>query len=501
MVDAQASQVDVGTLAPQQAGEQTPSEENIAGNLASYRTGIAVRVSRIKITDAVLKTIGLDELTPKNQEEARAMQEGRKPRRLSRDIKAKLLAQSRVAVTDFFANSTEPLDIEEGTNEASPADAKFNIRLLRITQGKRAGMVLGTQSEGDRKSLFVTDIASAGRRIDHIDDGHKKEIEELRKIEEALDKMTNRLYKGDLEAIRASGELEAMQREITGIVDGLRFTRNTHKREILKRISRCLTFNDVKGRLNPPSRLAIWNTTQKFIAKRISDIEGISEYLEEDRGVVDSCMRAEASRLNSFHVTVNENAGRLKILDVNTPLEEANVVVITTNLRALISSCETFKLEPYKSFAEKIIAEINTIIEILNSPKHNEKTEREKAKNAFMRIYSMSKLLHIEHELIALRNKWFVPELPRQNIYAKGLMQELAELRRNFMSISAAQATRTKDLSPIYGEIYKLLHTLIAMLGKNLGKGKTPNDRVEAVKTAERMLKEFSVAKLLTKNP
>lgn len=69
------------------------------------------------------------------------------------------------------------------------------------------------------------------------------------------------------------------------------------------------------------------------------------------------------------------------------------------------------------------------------------------------------------------------------------------------MKISTAQATRTKDLSPIYGEIYKLLHTVIAMLGKNFGKGKAAGDRVEAVKAVERMLKEFSVAKLLTKTP
>jgi len=467
--------------------------------MAEVQTPMEERVSRMKITDTTLAAIGLEELTPKNIEARLAEAEGRKPRRISKEVRAKLLAESKTAVVDFFINSTEPLEAVQESEESIPGRQQIHSRLLRVTKGKKAGLVLGTQSEGDRKSLFATDIASAGRRIDHIDDGHKKEIEQLKKIEAKLAGMTDKLYKGDLEAIKSSGELDAMQAEITGIVDGLRFTRNTHKREILKRISRCLTFNDVKGRLNPPSRLAIWNTTQKFIAKRISDIEGISGYLEEDRGVVDSCMRAEASRLNSFHKKVNNNVGRLKILDVNTPLEKADVVVITTNLRTLISSCETFKLEPYKSFAAKIIAEINTIIEILNSPNHNEKTEREKAKNAFMRIYSMSKLLNIEDELIAVRNKWFTPDRPKERVYAKGLMEELAEIRSRFMTISAAQATRTQDLSPIYGEVYKLLHTLIAMLGKNFGKGKTPNDRVEAVKTVERMLKEFSVAKLLTK--
>ncbi|MDP2643249.1 MAG: hypothetical protein Q8P62_05395 [Candidatus Peregrinibacteria bacterium] len=465
--------------------------------MAESQTLAEERVSRIKITDKVLSNIGLGELIPRSIEARLAEQEGRKPRRISKEIRAKLLAESKTAVVDFFANSTEPLDATLEPAEEIPGRPQINSRLLRVTQGPKAGMVLGTQSEGGQKSLFVTDIASAGRRIDHIDDGHKKEIEQLKKIEARLAEMTNRLYKGDLEAIKSSGELDSMQTEIAGIVEGLKFTRNGQKLEILKRISRCVTFSDSKGRLNPPSKLAIWNTTQKFIAKRISDIEGISGYLEEDRGVVDSSMRVEASRLNSFHATVNENEGRLRILDVNTPLEEANIVGITTNLRALIASCESFKLEPYKTFAAKIIAEISAIIEILNLPNHNEQTEREKAKNAFMRIYSMSKLLNIENELIAVRNKWFMTDRPKECIYAKGLMEELAEIRRNFMTISAAQATRTKDLSPIYGEIYKLLHTVITMLGKNFGKGKTPEDRVEAVKTVERMLKEFSVAKLL----
>lgn len=469
--------------------------------MAEAQTATEERVSRMKITDTTLTAIGLDDLTPKSIEARLAQEEGRKPRRISRDVRAKLLAQSKAAVVDFFTNSTEPLEVAPEHAEEIPGRPQLHSRLLRVIKGPKAGLVLGTQSEGDQKSLFVTDIASAGRRIDHIDDGHKKEIEKLRMIEKALDDMTNEIYGGDLKAIKASGRLEEIQAQIATIVAGLKFTRNAHKREILKRISRCLTFNDVKGRLNPPSRLAIWNTTQKFIAKRISDIEGISEYLEEDRGVVDSCMRVEASRLNGFYATVNENEGRLRILDVATPLEEAQVVKITTNLRALIASCETFKLEPYKSFAAKIIAEINAIIEILDSPNHNEKTEREKAKNAFMRIYSMSKLLHIEDELIAVRNKWFAPDRPKERVYAKGLMEELAEIRTRFETISSAQATRTKDLSPIYGEVYTLLNTVIAMLGKNFAKGKAANDRVEAVKAVERMLKEFSVAKLLTKTP
>ncbi|PJC38810.1 hypothetical protein CO044_03040, partial [Candidatus Peregrinibacteria bacterium CG_4_9_14_0_2_um_filter_38_9] len=258
--------------------------------MAEAQSSAEDRVSGMKITDTVLQNIGLQDLTPKNVEARLAEQEGRKPRRISKEVRARLLAESKTAVVDFFTNSTEPLNTAPEPADEIPERPQIHSRLLRVTKGPKAGLVVGTQSEGPKKTLFVTDIASAGRRIDHIDDGHKKEIEQLKKIEAKLAEMTAKLYKGDLEAIRSSGELESMQAEIVGIVESLKFTRNDQKREILKRVSRCVTFADSKGRFNPPSKLAIWNTTQSFIAKRIRNIGGISDYLKEDRGAIDSCM-------------------------------------------------------------------------------------------------------------------------------------------------------------------------------------------------------------------
>lgn len=452
-----------------------------------------------KITATVLKDMGLDELIPKNLEAHLAEQQGRKKRRLTKQVKTELLTESIGYVKHFFGNCIEPLTL--GHEDRRPESKQVYFRLFRITQGPNAGMILGTQVEGDKKILFLTDIASAGRRIDHIsDDKYTKEITKLKKIEGTLADMSKKIDEGSWEEIKSSGELERMQAKIAAIVDSLKFVRNDQKREILERVARCVSFKDSKGRLNPGSKMAIWNTTQRFIGERIGEIERISGYLAKDRVRVTSYMRGEAERLNGFYTTVNENTRRLRIIDVNAPLDEAAVAKITTNLRALISSCEDFKFEPYMTLAARMILEINSIIEILNSPDHDEKAKREKARYSFIRIYSIAKLLNIEDELITVRNEWLSPNYNPEHLYAKGLMDRLKGIRNRFMEKGVAQDVVMKDLSPIYGEIYKFLSGAISTLGQGMSKGKTEKDRVEAVKAVDKMLKEFSVAKLL-KNP
>lgn len=453
-----------------------------------------------KITDTVLKDMGLDELVPKNLEAHMAEQEGRKKRRLSKKVKTELLAESIGYVKHFFANCMEPLTLEHEDYRSRADQAYF--RLFRITEGPSVGMILGTQIEGDKKVLFLTDIASAGRRIDHIvDDGkYGKEIAKLKKIEATLANMTRKIDESSWEEIKTSGELERMQAKIAGIVDSLKFVKNDQKQEILSRVSRCVSFKDSRGRLNPSSRMAIWNTTQRFIGARISEIEGISGYLTKDRVRVTSHMREEAERLQGFYETVNENAGKLRILDVSGPLDETTIQRITTNLQALMASCEDFKFEPYMSLAKRMISEINAIIQILNSTDHDDQKKREEARYSFIRIYSIAKLLNIENELIAVRNDWLSPNYDPEKIYAKGLMDRFKGIRERFMEKKVAKDVDMKDLSSIYGEVYKFLNGAISALARGLGKGKTEGDRVEAVKAVDKMLKEFSVAKLL-KNP
>jgi Ni,Fe-hydrogenase III component G len=449
-----------------------------------------------KITETVLKDMGLDELVPKNLEAHSAEEQGRKKRRLSPQVKTELLAESIGYVKHFFANCMEPLAI--GNEDSRSRTDKAYFRLFRITEGPNVGMILGTQAEGDKKTLFLTDLASAGRRLDHIvDDSYGKEIAKLKKIEITLEEMTRKIETGDWEEIKSSGELERMQAKIAVMVDGLKFVRNDQKQEILFRVTRCVSFKDSKDRLNPSSRMAIWNSTQRFISERIGEIEGISGYLAKDRVRVTSHMREEAERLNGFYSTVNENTDRLKILDVNVPLDETAVARITTNLQSLIASCEAFKFEPYLSLAAKMIAEINAIIEILNSPDHDEKTKREQARYSFVKIYSIAKLLNVEDELISTRDEWLRPGYNPEHVYSKGLMERLLGIRERFMSKKVAQDVEMKDLSPIYGEIYKFLGQAITSLGQALGRGKTSKDRIEAVKAVDKMLKDFSVAKLL----
>ena|GEM_PF-1774352 len=463
-----------------------------------------------KITETTLRDMGLDELIPKNLEahlvaQQRAREDHlperrkRKNRRLTKAVKTELMTEAIGYVKHFFANCMEPLTLEH--EDERPRAKQVYFRLFRITEGPNAGMVLGTQVEGDKKVLFLTDIASAGRRIDHIsDDRYGKEITKLKSIEAILGSMSQRVETEDWQEIKASGEMERMQAKVSGIVDTLKFVRNDQKQEILRRVARCVTFRDSKGRLNPRAKMAIWESTRKFVGERIGEIEGISGYLAKDRVRVTAQMREEAERLNGFYRTVNENTGRLKLVEVGASLDEAAVGRITTNLRALISSCEDFKFEPYMTLAARMIMEINSIIEILNSTDKNDKDKRQEARNSFLRIYSIAKLLNVEDELIVARDEWLRPGYKPENIYAKGLKERLETIRDNFRAKRVAGSIDMKDLSPIYGEIYRFLNEAISALGQSLGRGKTEKDRVAAVKAVDKMLKEFSVAQLL-RNP
>ncbi|MCK9186835.1 hypothetical protein M0P48_05395 [Candidatus Gracilibacteria bacterium] len=405
------------------------------------------------------------------------------------DVTARILGETETSIRDFLINFTEPV----------LTGAQRSSRVLRVTQGSNTGMVLVSRSDGDEKTLSLMDIASAGRRIDHItDETYPEEIKKLEQIEEKLQKMTTRIYdERAWKAIKSTGELELFQAEIVEMVNKLRFVRVKEKLEILDRLNRCVTFQDSQGRYNPPTRLAIWTSTYRFIQSRKINIERISGHLAKDRVSVTAKMQEEAKRLNWFYSVVTEKAGELKILDVNEPLDDVLTIKIATNLRALISSCEGFKFEPYISFAKKIIAETRAIIEILNSPNHNEKEQREKAKQSFVKIYSMAKLLNIEDELIAARTDTFDSGKKPEKIFTLGLLRRLVDIKERFSQKRLDESVEVKDLNPIYGEIFKFLNTIISNLRQDLGKCRNEEDRVFALKKVEKTLKDFSVAKLL----
>jgi len=464
-----------------------------------------------KITESALIAMGLDELLPKNLETHLVNQRRKfedhlpkskksRNRRMTPAVKAELMTEAIGYVKHFFANCIEPLTLEH--EDARPRARQVYFRLFRITEGPNAGMILGTQVEGDKKILFLTDIASAARRIDHIsDDRYGAEIEKLKNVEAILKEMSRKLDTEDWDEIKSSGDLEKMKTKIVAIVEKLKFVKNENKQEILRRVERCTTFRDVKGRLNPTSRRAIWESAIRFIGERIGEIEGISGYLGKDRVRVMAHIREEAERLQGFYRQVEEHAGKLKIVDLKKPLDETAVTRMVTNLRALIASCEDFKFEPYISLAARMISEINVLIGLLNSEDRNDPQKREEERYSFVRIYSIAKLLNLEDELITVRDEWFYPGYSSpERIYAKGLMDRLKGVRERFQGKRVAVDTEMKDLSPIYGEIYRFLNEVISELGQGIARGKTEKDRIDAVKKVGAMLKEFSVAELL-RNP
>ena len=239
-----------------------------------------------KITNTMLRNLGLEEFIPKD-------------RTLSPADRIKRRAEAIPQIKAFFASDIEPI-LYSHESKRHPSQQSF-FRLFRVRNGSNRGLVFGTQHNNHQKIPFLTDLHGAVRRIDHIESSYGKEMTDLKEIQRILEDVSTRVLSNWKEV--KENELDGICKNLVDIVSGLKFVQNAKKQKIRDQIERCLTFKDCTGRINPYSRLAILSTVRKFIDSRIAETGRIMSPLVEDRMRVLSVIHGQSGALDGFKLS------------------------------------------------------------------------------------------------------------------------------------------------------------------------------------------------------
>lgn len=433
-----------------------------------------------RISDTMLRDFGLLEYIPTGK-------------KLSPPDRMRMRASAIPAVKQFLVQGIEPLFYRHEELQ-KPEDQKY-FRLFRITQGKNEGLILGIRdNEGEKP--FLTNLHSAFRRVDHIEESYTREMDKLNRIQQILTNISERVMSGWHE-IKGTKEFERMKQELCEIVESLQFVKNKHKLKIKTSVARCLTFKDKRSRLNPSSRLAILAPVNKFISQRIDETGRILGYLIKDKVRVGSIIMEQANVLADFHHDVEQHKDRLILLKPSKTIDSAAGQKIVTNLTAIKTQCQSFEFEPYLSLAKYVIEEIDAITSVLNSDQPNDQTAREGAKKSFIMIYIVSKLLKLEIDLAGLRDEFFAPGQKLENVYVKSLIERVKAIHEEFLAKKIAPEMRIREFGKIFGQVYELLGEIKKNAQQSLKRGAPKEQRVEALEQINKRLKAFNPYKKL----
>ena len=412
------------------------------------QTGVGadeVIISPSMITNATLKNLGLEEFIP--------------PRGSRKEEKVEARGRAIPDIKRIMSEDLEPfvLNYDAGLKHNSP----HSFRLFRIATGPNQGLVIGTQTEG-RKRIFRTDIFSAYRRIDHIFADYECENAELESIKTFL-KTTIRSVQTKWRHLKESDRLQKIIDEAMGFVKNLELVRDEDKVEIHDRLAKCNKFKDSSGKPNPGAQLGIWSPVLTFIANRQKKIHNTKRHLSEDQGLIWNKIQSDLTRLERFCYEVRKYADELKILQIDKPIDEKNRAKIIANLQDIREQSSNFEFQPYLKIGTIITDEIDKIIEILNNDP-NKQQSRATARQSFIRVFSLAKVVQVQKEIANLRHRAFGPRQDMQYISVKAVMDELGEIRDNFFNRQIAKETNLNDKE--MDELYKTIHTRIGQIIK-----------------------------------
>ena len=429
-----------------------------------------------KITDTLLENLGLDEHVLKGNGV-----------RLPGSAKMVLRALAIPKIKEFFKTSLRPLFLDP---EKLHSIGKQNyFRLCRISEGENKGLVLGTEQKNGNKRLFKTDLNGAARRIAHIHEGYKQEIEQLQEVIDEFNQALRLANKWP--EMKDSDDVQELLKRISSIADRLKNVQNIHKKDIFERFDRITSFEDKKGRQNPSSRLAILSPAVDSVGKRLYEISVISGYLASDYTRILSYLKGLTNGIARFKQTVDDKSEKLRILDVHTPIEDEDRKRIAANIKILIALLEEVKFQPYMLMAETMKEELIGILPILENG--NEDLEaREEAKKAFIRVYSLAKMVEAERMLIDIREEFFKPGYKPESIYRKNLKARIENIEKMFKE-KISSDTKLDRYRDIYGATYKFLGKLRGLVCTTFNPHLSQEDINERLIEIDKRLKEFSL--------
>jgi hypothetical protein len=421
-----------------------------------------------RVTNTVLKNLGLEEHLP------------RKRAKMSEKLEAR-----KAAIPEIKEMLSGLVPIRVPGERGARDDKAF--RAMRIGKGQNEGYVMGTQTIRGEKILFKTDIYSAGRRLAHIDKSYRAEIDKLMSIARALETLKDNIsyFKNPERA----EDVKKIFEMISELVDSLEFVHDESKLELKETLSGLTGVEDSRGRVNIPSKRARINGAENRLGKRIKSIRRISSYLQQDDRTLQAALEREEAPIRDFQEKVEKYHDRLSILG-KKPLENGEKVKVVSNLNALKSECAKMQFEPNLSFGRKFVDQIDKILAAI------EGGDQTLAAREFVELYAIVKLKSAHSEV--------------QKIYRRiSLSGEVEDPKKIFDELQKIQDTlKVKGVAPqipagdervngeytkldlAYGQVYWMLNSLKKKLKTILPEEKTPSPKDEEKPSMRASLKK-----------
>jgi hypothetical protein len=462
------------------------------------------------ITDTLLKNLGLEKFQP--------------PKGAHPDERMDCHAQAIPAIKEMLA-SLRPLDAADG----KPLRKVGRFRLMRIGDGRYEGYIFGTQSEDGHGHFFRTDLMGAYRRITHIRQSYEDESAELNKILFEIRNISREISTRWAQ-IRDTDELAQFRAKLLQIVDGMRYVRDRYKVGIRKLIEANLTFKtartlkekigtDESGLatvkrpakttevFNPGAVNAGFTRVGRYAAIRREHAAAVMSELQRDQLKLRDLIAAHELPFDRFYQTVNVKHRKFVILREDRRLTPAVKKKIVRNLCSLREECSPGRqigkgsgivMQPFASFGYRTAKHIDETVAELEK----KETDRESAATSFLKIYLVSKVHYLFHELQKLYDEFLsssrIPNYNRMHFLVGRMKKEFGKKRLDEQM--NGHALSAPEFNEMFGKLFHLLNALTVRIkhGKELDAQAPAETHTQLRREMRDLVHDFNFEELLT---
>lgn len=367
------------------------------------------------------------------------------------------------------------------------------FRLMRIGTGKKEGYVLGTQVVNGKKTMFVTDIHKAYRRLFHImQESYKHEIKLLRELEAEILKIHADLADWPM----SPEDLEKTRQSLYQIADSLKHVTDKDKVEIRKLIDASVELKtkrtipakygakkedgtreviraeSQKEQINPkatrarlyPSRIT------KYFQSRVDRIRRISSHLSQDNVVSEDYITMQ--QIPFDEITGLFEGKKVGVNMDRLPTEQGKKRTAAA-LQRITKICSltqggTAPVEPYLSFSKKVLEHAGETRRLLD-----EGGPRQEMAAEFMKIYFVAKIQNFYRNLQSVYGKHISPaEIPDFTALKNDLHTLQSRFFRKKVQVSLTKDGKKKDVilkSKSYSAAYEKIYVFLKQLTECAG--------------------------------
>ncbi len=423
------------------------------------------------LTATKLKNLGLEEYIPE------------KGKRMTPAERMAHMAKAIPAIKEILSNLESlrlPFQWHESENN--------HFRLMRIGSGKKEGYILGTQVIRGKKTIFVTDIHSAYRRLFHImQESYKEEIKILRELESGILNVHADLAQWPME----TGVLESTKRTLKQAALKLKYVTDEDKVEIRRLIDASVDLKtqrtvhskysvdpetgikkmtvpeNIIEQINPKATRARLYPARirKFFQSRMDRIRRISSHLSQDNVVSEDYINRQQIPFDEIMDLFESKTVGVNMARLPTAQSKTRTVSALSRIKKNCShSQEGASLaQPYLSFSSKVLEHADETLRLME-----EGADRTETAAEFMKIYFVAKIQRFYRRLQHVYGRYISPaEVPDFT----QLTRELGLLQKNLFQkrvrVSMVKDGTKKEVvlkSKSYSEAYEKLYRFIKQL-------------------------------------